>query len=629
MEKLENCIILPALVSDGMVLQRNTQIRIWGKAAPGEELTLNFRNGLYRTETGENGAWEIRLDSPEAGGPYEMVFRCGGSEKILQNIMVGDVWVLGGQSNMQISVRRTLDLFAREVKGVDFPAIRQFIVPQVYDFHGCREDLPGGSWVPVTPDSVYDFSAIGYFFARKLYDKYSIPIGLILSAIGGTPAESWISEKTLMRFGKFQEPLAFCKDDSYVNGTIQREEMQNNCWYRELTETDAGLKDEVCPWFSDECDTAGWKEIEIPFPFEGTELEEVKGGAVWFRKEIDLSANMLEGKGKLVLGTIIDADDTYVNGVRVGGTGYLYPPRRYDIPEGLLREGKNTITVRLVVTRNTGAFVTDMPYVLRVNGEELPLFGIWKYKVGAVIKAQLPTTFFQYKPTGLYNGMIYPLRKYMIRGVLWYQGESNTDYPYDYKDLFESVIRDWRETWNIGEFPFLYVQLANYCPWKKEPDISGWARLREEQRKVLEVPGTGMVVTVDKGMYNDLHPWDKKSVGERLALWAFKMVFHEDIVCSGPIYKSMEKKGRTIILHFDYTGSGLMAEGGVLNSFEACGADGFFYPVEATIDKDTVIVTGNRAEDPVHVRYGWADNPESANLYNREGLPASPFTTRS
>ncbi len=629
MEKLQNSIVLPSLVSDGMVLQRNTSVRIWGKAEPEQELTLIFLEKAYRTVTSAVGSWEIILDRLDPGGPFMMIIRCCGSELTVQDIMVGDVWVLGGQSNMQIPVRRTLDLFAEEVKDAYYPEIRSFLVPMVYDFHGPKEELSGGSWVSVNPTSIYDFSAIGYFFAKKVYERYKIPIGFLFTAIGGTPAEAWLSEKTLLGFDRFKNLLALCKDDSYVSGTIKQEELQNSMWYRELEEADEGLKDPSGPWYREDCDLSDWKEITIPLSFEGTELEKIKGGAIWFRKDIIVPDTMLNGTGKLVLGTVIDGDDTYLNGVRIGGTGYLYPPRRYDIPEGLLREGRNTITVRLLVTQNTGAFVTDMPYVLRANGQELLLSGIWNYKIGAVTKAQQPTTFFQYKPTGVFNGMIYPLRRYAIKGVLWYQGESNDSYPFDYKDLFEAVILDWRHTWNIGTFPFLYVQLANYCPWRKEPEDSNWARLREEQRKTLKVPGTGMVVTIDKGMYNDLHPWDKKSVGERLALWAFRMVFGEEIVCSGPIYDYMEKDGAALRLHFKHTGSGLILRGDRVNMLEACGEDGVFYPAEGRIDQDTLLVTCSKVKEPAHVRYGWKDNPEAANLYNEEGLPASPFTTQS
>ena len=619
-------IKLPYLISDGMVLQRDQEVCIWGQVVSGARICLRFLGNNYETVPDDLGNWEICLNKLPAGGPHEMIIRCEGYEKRLKDIWVGDVYVLGGQSNMQITVTRTLDLFEEEVKDANIPAIREFVVPMVYDFHGPINELSGGSWDYANPASIYSFSAIGYFFAKALHDKYNIPVGLIQTALGGTPAEAWISEKTLMRFGRFQELLTMCKDDAYVNGTKQREEMRNNRWYHELYESDEGLHDQKASWYSEGIDDSFWGEILLPASFEDTELEAVRG-TLWFRKEIMVPEHMAVGKAKLILGTIVDEDDTYLNGVMIGNTGYKYPPRRYTIPEGLLKPGKNILAVRAIMTENTGAFITDMPYLIKTQSGEIPLSGTWKYRIGAMTRPLAPTTSFQYRPTGVYNGMIYPLRKYAIRGVLWYQGESNTGYPYDYKDLFEGVIKDWRDNWN-RVLPFLYVQIANYCPWKQEPEVSGLARVREEQRKAMEVPNTGMAVTIDVGQYNDLHPWDKKSVGNRLALWAYKLIYGEDVICSGPIFDFMEVKGETIRLHFKYTGSGLVVKGDTLEGFDLSGADGVFRPACAVIMGDTVMVSSQSVKEPANVRYAWADNPDKANLYNREGLPASPFSSK-
>ncbi|NLJ96534.1 MAG: sialate O-acetylesterase, partial [Clostridiales bacterium] len=339
--------------------------------------------------------------------------------------------------------------------------------------------------------------------------------------------------------------------------------------------------------------------------------------------------HMAGKEGKLVLGTVIDADDTYINGVQIGNTGYLYPPRRYKIPEGLLKAGKNVITVRTIITGNIGGFVTDMPYFVKVGNEQIPVSGIWKYKVGAITKPQNPSTFFQNMPSGVYNGMIYPLRNYTIRGVLWYQGESNTGNPDDYKDLFKAVISDWRRLWKQDDLPFYYVQLANYCPWRLENEVSGWAQVREAQRQVMELPNTGMAVIIDVGMYNDLHPWDKKSVGGRLALWALNSIHGEDNVPSGPIYNRMTIENNTVRLYFDYIGGGLTLKGDKLETFEISGDDGVFYPADAKISGDNVLVSCKKVSNPKRVRYAWANNPERANLYNKEGLPASPFITHT
>lgn len=620
-------IKLPTLISDGMILQRETDLKLWGWAPAGEELQVNLVDKEYTTTVAPDGSWELELSQLKAGGPYEMTLRCSELTRVIKNIYIGDIWVLGGQSNMEIPVSRTLDLFEEEVKDARCAGIRKFSVPQKYNFHGPVEELEGGEWEEVTPDTVNSFSAVGYFFAKKLYDKYQIPIGLIHTAIGGTPAEAWISEATLKKFDKkYQELLDQCKDDEYVNGTKLMEEHRNIKWYEELDRKDAGYSKKEEPWYQEELDVTDWSDMEIPNSFMGTELETLKG-SVWFRKEIFIPESMAGKPAKLLLGTIIDGDETYLNGVKIGSIPYLYPPRRYQIPKGLLKAGKNVLAVRVILTQNIGGFVTDMPYFIRTDMEELSIAGTWKYKIGVATEGMKPTTFFQYKPSGVFNNMIYPLRNHKVKGFLWYQGESNTWEPYGYKELFQAVIEDWRANWGQGDLPFNFVQLSNFCLWRLEPEVSGWARLREEQRRALQIPNTGMAVTIDVGQYNDLHPWDKKSVGERLALWAMKQVFDEEIVCSGPIYDHMEAEGNRIRLHFTYVGGGLRVKGDDLKTFMISGKDGKFLPAKAQIEGATVLVWSDEIDEPVAVRYAWSDNPEEANLFNKEGLPASPFTT--
>lgn len=622
-----NKIWISPLISDGMVLQRDTEVSIWGKAVANESLKLTFVGNEHSTVVKEDGSWEIVLNDLKPGGPFIIKINSADEEKIVKDVYVGDVWVLSGQSNMQIPINRTLDLFEDEVKDANYPEIRQYTVPMVYDFKNPIDEVSGGNWVPVTPETIYSFSAIGYFFSKKIYDKYKIPIGLLFTAIGGTPAEAWISQDTMTRFDRFDDIIKKCKQDSYIQDLTNKENEYNNQWYSEIYQADEGLHDKTAPWYSDECNDIDWKTMELPASFRGTELETIRGGAVWLRKEIEIPDNMAGKEGKLIFGTIIDADDTYINGVKVGNTGYLYPPRRYKIPEGLLKAGKNIITVRVIMTQNIGGVVSDMPYFIKVGNEQIPVSGTWKYKVGAITRPQNPTTFFQNMPSGVYNGMIYPLRKYAITGALWYQGESNTGETYDYKDLFEAVISDWRKLWKQGDFPFYYVQLANYCPWRLEPEVSGWAEVREAQRQVMDLPNTGMSVIIDIGMYNDLHPWNKKSVGERLALWALNSTYGEENVPSGPIYRKMTIENSSIKLDFDYIGSGLLVKGDKLETFEICGDDSVFYPVDAEIGGDHVLVSSKDVSNPTRVRYGWSDNPERANLFNKEGLPASPFIT--
>jgi sialate O-acetylesterase len=618
-----NNIKLSPLISDGMVLQRNAEVKIWGKAIPNESVTLNFKDKIYNVKSDKDGCWEVVLNDLSPGGPYKMIINCGTEKKEINDIMVGDVWLLGGQSNMELPILRTLDLYEDEVKNLKNPNIRHFIVPISYNFHGPQDDIREGNWISVNPEDIYEFSAIGYFFAKVINEKYNVPIGLIRTAVGGTPAEAWLSKETISKFKKFHSSLDKCKDDNYVKNTIEMEERRYNKWHIQLNKKDKGLSENSMAWFSEEYDDSGWDTIYLPKSFEGTDLEEIKG-SIWFRKEIYLNEEPTKENVKLILGTLVDGDETYVNGVMVGDTEYRYPPRRYSFPGEILKKGRNIIAVRLIVTHNIGSFIEDMPYKLDLGEYQIDLTGQWKYFIGGRMEKLEEFTFFQYKPTGVYNAMIYPLRKYNIKGILWYQGESNTEYPYDYTEIFKAVIEDWRNTWKSEELPFLYVQLTNF----EDPrDGNRWCHLRERQRRVLEVPNTGMVVTIDVGEYNELHPQNKKAVGERLALWAMNKAYGENLVCSGPLYKSHKTCGNKIQIFFDYVGSGLVCKGDKLCEFTICGKEGKFVEADAVIEGDTVVVSSSKVDSPVHVRYAWSNNPESANLYNKEGLPASPFTT--
>lgn len=615
-------MILSSLLSDGMVLQRHAEVPIWGRTEANREVRVSFMGEEYRTQADEHGWWRITLKDLPAGGPHEMVITAD-EERVIRDILIGDVWVLGGQSNMELPVNRTLDLLADDVRTIDLPQVRHFTVPMVYNFHGPQEEVTGGKWYAATPDQLLDFSAVGMFFARALYQQYQVPIGLIRTAIGGTPIEAWMSEQSLLAHDlRYASEIQQCRDDNYIASVQKRDQERNHEWYTALNQGDIGRAE---GWHEAELDTGDWQRFIVPNRWEG-ELEHVHG-AVWFRKEFELPASMAGSEAKLKLGTIVDADDTYVNGVHVGSTAYQYPPRRYTIPEGVLKEGKNTIAVRVISTHNRGEFIKDMPYKIIANGQELELTGEWRWRIGKVMPQLEPQTFFQYKPTGLFNGMIAPLRHYRIRGVLWYQGESNTHTPEGYRDLFAAMVQDWRGNWQIEDLPVIYAQLPNFGYSAVIQPDSLWARFRQEQLKCLSVPHTAMAITIDAGEYNDIHPQDKRTVGERMALCARKLVYGEDLVYSGPIYAGMEREGSALRIKFDHVGSGLTARGGKLGGFAVCGTDGVFHPAEAVIDGDTVVVTHDEIKEPVHVRYAWADNPLEANLYNREGLPASPFTT--
>jgi sialate O-acetylesterase len=618
---------LPRLVSKGMVLQRNTDVKIWGWASPGEELELTFLGSSYQTKADKDGNWSILLTGLQPGGPHEMVIK--GSDTItLNNILIGDVWVCSGQSQMDINMQRVSPLYEEEIKNAGNDNIRYFTVPTVFDFKEPQVDYPYGDWESISQDNILKVSAIAYFFAVEIYDTYKVPVGMIRSSLGGSPAEAWLSEDAIKQFPEYYQEAQKFKDDELIRKieTTDRENAKE--WYTRMNTTDEGYKDPLMPWYKPDVDVSDWPEMQVPGYWVDGELGQVNG-VVWFRKDIELPEEMAGKPARLNLGRIVDADSAFVNGTFVGTVSYQYPPRRYTVPENVLKAGKNTLVVRLINNGGRGGFVPDKPYELIVDGKTIDLKGEWKYHLGVVMDPLKGSTFINWKPTGLYNGMIAPLTNYSVKGVLWYQGESNTWKPVEYKDLFQAVINDWRAKWGREDLPFLFVQLHNFMESYDHPTESNWARTREAQMKALDLPNTAMVVAIDLGEWNDIHPLNKKDVAVRLALAARKTAYHEnDVVSSGPLYKDNVVEGDSIIISFTDTGSGLMIKGnGELSQFAIAGPDKQFVWAHAKIVDDQVIVWNENVKDPVAVRYAWADNPEGANLYNREGLPASPFRT--
>ena len=616
---------LPRLISDGMVLQRNADVKIWGWAAADEKIRINFRDKTYHTTADKNGDWAIILSESKAGGPYQMEIYAS-NHITLKNILIGDVWVCSGQSNMDLTMARVKPLYEDVIANSTNPAIRRFFVSTKYDFNTPQKDLESGSWESATPENVLRFTATGYFFAKALFEKYNVPIGLIHASVGGSPAEAWMSEDALKAFPAHFDTVMKYKDSLYVNQIIEKDKARNDDWYKRVRQLDEGYSN--IPWFNPNYNASSWQTMPLPCFWKDEGLGNVNG-VVWFRKEIDVPASMTGKPAKLLMGRIVDADSTYVNGTFVGTTSYQYPPRRYDVPENVFKVGKNIIVVRVINTSGSGGFVRDKPYLLIAGGQTIDLTGEWQYKLGAVMDPLLLPTFIRWKPLGLYNGMIAPLLNYKIKGVIWYQGEANTRNPYEYRQSFPAMIANWREKWNQGDFPFLYVQLANFMEAKPQPSESNWAELREAQLMTLSVPNTGMAVTIDIGEWNDIHPLNKEDVGKRLVLAARKIAYGDDqVVHSGPIYQSMKIEGNKIILTFINIGSGLVAKGGgELKQFAIAGADQKFVWAHAKIEDNKVVVWHEAIPHPVAVRYAWADNPEGANLYNKEGLPASPFRT--
>jgi sialate O-acetylesterase len=618
-------IKLPQLIADGMVLQRDSPVKIWGWAAPDEMVSVTFMGENYQTVANREGEWELMLPKLEAGGPHRMMLQASNLLTI-DNILIGDVWVCSGQSNMELPMRRVKPLYEEEIANAHNSFIRHFTVPQTYDFIESRTDLAQGQWLETTPESVLNFSAVAYFFAKELYEKYQVPIGLLNTSLGGSPAEAWMSEEALKEFpGHYAEAQHF-KDTLLIREIEQKDQTRIGAWYQELSKKDKGYQGPQA-WHDPSLNTADWATMELPGYWADTELGAVNG-VVWFRKEVEIPANAAGEPAKLNLGRIVDADSVFVNGQFIGTTSYQYPPRWYNIPAGVLKEGENTIAIRVINESGKGGFVPDKPYELTVADQRIDLKGAWKHRLGTAMEPLASQTFIRWKPLGLYNAMISPLLNYRIKGVIWYQGESNAGRAIEYLELFPAMIKDWRKQWDQGDFPFLFVQLSNFMEAKDQPAESDWALLREAQRKTLALPNTGMAVAIDLGEWNDIHPLNKKGVGHRLALAAKKVAYGEDLVHSGPEYESMKVEGNKVILTFKNSGSGLQAKGDdKLKQFAIAGPDKKFVWANASIKGNTVEVWSEKVPKPVAVRYAWADNPEGANLYNKEGLPASPFAT--
>ncbi|AZA54467.1 sialate O-acetylesterase [Chryseobacterium sp. G0201] len=612
-------IKLPKLVSDGMVLQRDEKIKIWGTADIGEKVQVNFKNKKYHTVADNLGKWKIILPKMKSGGPFTMTI----NEITLKNILIGDVYLCSGQSNMELPMRRVKTLYPQELQNANNTNIRFFTVPQKYDFKIVQNNLDGGNWEETNPQNIQNFSAIAYFFAKEMYEYNKIPVGIINSSLGGSPIQAWMDENSLKKYPEYLSEAQKWRNDELISKTESSEKALSNGWYAELDQLDAGIANH---WEKPEFDDSNWKKMNVPGSWE--DVEKPFDGSIWFRKEIDLPKGAEKNTGFLNLGRIKDADVTYINGKKVGNVTYEYPPRWYDIPTGVLKEGKNIIAVRITNGSGRGEFIKDKDYFLQIGSEKIDLKSEWKYKIGAIMNRPAPgQTFIRWKPTGLYNAMLNPLIQYPIKAVLWYQGESNTAKPQEYQDLLSTMILDWRNKWNQKDLPFLIVQLANFMETKPEPTESNWAELREQQRKVSKtIPNTGLAVTIDIGEWNDIHPLNKKDVAKRLSLQAQKTLFDKNVIADGPVYQSMKIKGNKIILSFK-KGTDDFSSVSELKGFSIKGKERIFKWAKAKIEGNKIIVWNDEINDPIAVRYAWADNPDKANLKNKSGLPASPFTT--
>ncbi len=624
---LKSEVRLPRMFSSNMVLQQGIDIPVWGWALPGEKVQVMFDNKIVSTKANEKGKWRLALPMHNYGGPFTLLVK-GKNSILLENVMVGEVWICSGQSNMQWSVDHVVNA-EKEVNDANYPDIRLFQVPMVIEQFP-REELKSGEWKICTPETVPGFSAVGYFFGRNLYQELNVPIGLIQTAWGGTVAETWISSETIKDDPDFNTPLQTLQQ---MNLEKFREEKLNRIKTLlggELPTEDKGMVDGKPIWNALDLNDGDWKTITAPKYWEEQGYMDIDGIG-WYRKEIDLSEEQTKSNLSIHLGKIDDSDITWINGIEVGKTeGQTDKERIYTIESKYLKPGKNMIVVRVEDKGgNGGIYGKPEDQFVAIGKEKINISGDWKFRIAKANIASLNVGPNSY-PTLLYNAMIHPLIPYGMKGAIWYQGESNASRAKQYQRIFPSLITDWRKHWGQGDFPFLFVSLANYYPAVPEPGESNWAELREAQTKTLKLPNTGMAVTIDIGEANDIHPKNKQEVGRRLALNAFRIAYGKNIVNSGPSYRSMEIVNNRILLTFTEKGSGLVVRDkyGYLKGFTVAGADKVFHWAKAEITSDQrIAVYSPEVANPVAVRYGWANNPDDVNLYNREGLPAIPFRT--
>ena len=612
---------MPLLFSDGMVLQRNKEIPVWGWAESNEKVEVHFNKQTKTIQADKNGKWMITLSAEKAGGPFELSIT-GKNKIIIKDVLVGEVWICSGQSNMEFQMYKTMNA-EKEMADSDYPMIRHFGVAQ--DLSGTpKEDLKAGKWLVANKENIRDFTAAGFFFAKKLYAELKIPIGIINTSWGGTNVETWTSREAFEKSDDFKSMIAEVPqvDMDAVFEVYKRTLLEN---IRKIQGFDVSMENEN-QFAAFSFDDKNWPEIKVPSLWENQQIGNIDG-VVWMRKTITLTAEQAKIEAVLHLSKVDDEDITYVNGVEVGTNKIWETLRVYKIPAGTLKEGKNVISVRIADYSGGGGIYGD-PADLKIQfaDKNIPLEGLWKFNVVQVKIAVSPNSY----PSLLYNAMVNPLVPYAFQGVLWYQGEANVWRAKQYKKAFPLMINDWRTKFKQGDFPFYFVQLSTFDEFKGNSKVgSRWAELREAQAETLKLKNTGMVVTTDIGNAKDIHPTNKQDVGLRLAAIVLNNVYGKKQIYSGPTFKSQEIKGNQILLTFDNIGSGLSTPDKSENvkGFEIAGSDKVFHSAKAIIKGNKIIVSSDEVKNPVAVHYGWADDDTEINLFNKEKFPASPFRT--
>lgn len=627
-------IAFAAGFTDNMVLQQQTKVNLWGTQTPGKSFTIltSWNNKIYKVTGDAQGNWKIKIGTPIYGGPYTITFN-DGKITTLKNILIGEVWVCSGQSNMEMPLTGfygdVLNLDYELADAVNYPEIRMLKIDNKTSFAPLNNVQTKGGWAICSPQAVRDFSAVAYFFAKNLFIDKHIPIGIINSTWGGTVAEAWTSGSSLKTMPAFA-PFVSASEDGLTQEKLDaRYQTEVGAWIDSINAKDPGFQQSKLLWAELGFDDSAWQKMTLPAYWEQAGVPNYDG-TMWFRKKVTIPAEWVGRDLKLSMGGIDDYDVSYFNGTEIGHSESFFYKRSYIIPGNVTKAGENTIAIRVFDNGGLGG-INKGPLQLSLANDttgQIDLAGQWVYHKAntlALLSQPPVQSNSPNRPMLIYNAMINPILPYTIKGVIWYQGESNADRATQYRRLFPLLINDWRQKWNEGNFPFYFVQIANYGAYD-QPPAADWPALRDAQLSTLTVPNTGMAVTIDIGDARRIHPQNKQETGRRLALIARAKTYGENISYSGPTYKFKVIIGNKIELKFTHTDNGLLAKGDTLKGFTIAGADKKFYPAFAIISGKKVIVTCSAVANPVAVRYAWANNP-FCNLYNGANLPASPFRT--